>query len=353
MDCHRSEPMPDKPELPQPDPDALVVLNLADGFRAFKAVFTAVSLGVFDQLHRQPASCESLAETLGCNAGALERILGVCTGLRLLKRSGGLCYNLPVATRFLRMASPETLSGYLLYSDRISFRLWRHLEDAVREGTHRWEQEFGFTEGIFDHLFATERDKQTFLAGMHGHGLLSSPAVVAAFDLGRFRHMADLGGATGHLAIAACRRYPELRATVFDLATVTPTARRYVELAGLQDRIGVQSGDFFTDALPEADLYSAGRVLHDWSEDKVRFLLGKICDRLPTGGGLLICERLLNEERDGPVTTYLQSLNMLLCTEGKERSASEYESLAREAGFSAFEYRTTGQPVDAMLAVKS
>ena len=29
--------------------------------------------------------------------------------------------------------------------------------------------------------------------------------------------MADLGGGTGHLAIAACERYPELRAVVFDL----------------------------------------------------------------------------------------------------------------------------------------
>jgi acetylserotonin N-methyltransferase len=95
------------------------------------------------------------------------------------------------------------LGGYILYSDRISFRLWQHLEDAIREGSHRWEQEFGFTEGIFNHLFATEKDKVTFLAGMNGHGLLSSPAAVAAFDLGRFYQMVDLGGATGHLVIAA------------------------------------------------------------------------------------------------------------------------------------------------------
>lgn len=344
--------MSHKPDLPNPDPDAQNVLNLMDGFRASKAVFTAVSLGVFDQLHELPATCDELARRLNCSADALERILGACTGLRLLRRDAGRYHNLPAATRFLRIESPETLSGYILYSDRVSFRLWRHLEDAVREGSHRWQQEFGFTEGIFDHLFATEKDKQTFLAGMNGHGLLSSPAVVAAFDLARFRQMADLGGATGHLAIAACRRYPGLRATVFDLATVTPVTRSYVAQAGLQDRVAIQSGDFFTDPLPAADLYSVGRILHDWSEDKVRFLLRKIWEHLPFGGGLLVCERLLNEERDGPVSAYLQSLNMLLCTEGKERSPSEYESLTRAAGFAGFEHRRTGQPVDVMLAVK-
>lgn len=344
--------MQDKLSLPEPDRDAQTVLSLMDGFRASKAVFTAVSLGVFDHLHETSATCDELAFSLKCNPDALERILGVCTGLRLLGRTEGHYHNLPVATRFLRVESPETLSGYILYSDRISFRLWQHLEDAVREGSHRWEQEFGFTEGIFNHLFATERDKLTFLAGMNGHGLLSSPAAVAAFDLARFRRMVDLGGATGHLAIAACRRYPALRATVFDLPTVTPVTRSYVEQAGLQERIEIQSGDFFTDPLPEADVYSVGRILHDWSEEKVRFLLRKICEHLPSGGGLLICERLLNEERDGPVSTYLQSLNMLLCTEGKERSPSEYESLTHDAGFSRFEFCRTGQPVDVMLVVK-
>jgi acetylserotonin N-methyltransferase len=344
--------MPDNPLFPNPDPDAQAVLGLLDGFRASKAVFTAVSLGVFDQLHQLPATCDELARTLSCNAGALERILGACTGLHLLRRDGERYHNLPVATRFLRIESAETLSGYILYSDRISFRLWRHLEDAIREGSHRWEQEFGFTEGIFNHLFATEKDKVTFLAGMNGHGLLSSPAAVAAFDLGRFRQLVDLGGATGHLVIAACQRYPALRATVFDLATVTPITHSYIKKADLQERIGIQSGNFFTDPLPTADLYSVGRILHDWSEDKVRYLLRKIYEHLPSGGGLLICERLLNDERDGPVSAYLQSLNMLLCTEGQERSPSEYENLTRAAGFSSFDYRRTGQPVDVMLALK-
>jgi len=164
--------MPDKPNLPEPDPEAQVVLSLLDGFRASKAVFTAVSLGVFDHLHESSATCDELAHNLKCNADALERILGACTGLLLLERTEGHYHNRPVATRFLRIESPETLSGYVLYSDRISFRLWRHLEDAIREGSHRWEQEFGFSEGIFGHLFATEKDKQTFLAGMNGYGLL-------------------------------------------------------------------------------------------------------------------------------------------------------------------------------------
>ena len=83
------------------------------------------------------------------------------------------------------------------------------------QGTNRWEQVFGGKENLFDHFFATDNEKRTFLAGMHGAGLLSSPAAVAAFDLSRFRRMVDLGGGTGHLVMEACRRHPGLRGVIF------------------------------------------------------------------------------------------------------------------------------------------
>ena len=48
----------------------------------------------------------------------------------------------------------------------------------------------------------------------------------------------------------------------------------------------------------------------------------------------------------------MQSLNMLTCTEGKERNLSEYRALLGKAGFSQVEGRTTTSPLDAVLATK-
>jgi hypothetical protein len=48
----------------------------------------------------------------------------------------------------------------------------------------------------------------------------------------------------------------------------------------------------------------------------------------------------------------MQSLNMLIVTEGRERSASEYEVLLRVAGFSKVDTQRTGAPVDVILAIK-
>jgi acetylserotonin N-methyltransferase len=48
----------------------------------------------------------------------------------------------------------------------------------------------------------------------------------------------------------------------------------------------------------------------------------------------------------------MQSLNMLVCTEGKERTLGEYRALLEAAGFVNVQARRTGAPLDAVLAVK-
>jgi acetylserotonin N-methyltransferase len=44
---------------------------------------------------------------------------------------------------------------------------------------------------------------------------------------------------------------------------------------------------------------------------------------------------------------------MLVCTEGKERTLGEYESLLERCGFTAVRGLRTSAPVDAVLAIKS
>jgi len=81
-------------------------------------------------------------------------------------------------------------------------------------------------------------------------------------------------------------------------------------------------------------------------------LLAKIFARLPTGGGLLIAEKLLAEDKSGPTPAHMQSLNMLVCTEGTERTLGEYRTLLETAGFRDVQGRFTGAPLDAVLAIK-
>jgi len=111
------------------------------------------------------------------------------------------------------------------------------------------------------------------------------------------------------------------------LVLSSPEGRNLVRV----NRLG--GGDFFADPLPPADRYALGRILHDWTEAK-------------------IAEKLLLPDKSGPLRAQMQDLNMLACTEGRERTAAEYETLLRAAGFSRVEACTTDSPLDAVLAVK-
>src|SRR5882724_9389128 len=217
--------------------DPAPIFDLIEAFRRSKTMFAAVSLGIFDGERPQGA--------------AIDRLLDACVALGLLEKEDGAFVNTAIANQYLTRSSPRTLAGYIRYSNTALYKLWDHLDDAVIEGGHRWKQTFGQDGAIFQHLFRTEEAKRDFLMGMHGFGMLSSPAVVAAFDLSRFQKLVDLGGATGHLAIAACERYPDLRAVVFDLPRVIEAARQQVSRSPAGPRVELIAGDFFREPLPE------------------------------------------------------------------------------------------------------
>jgi acetylserotonin N-methyltransferase len=333
-------------------PDPTLVLELLTAFRRSKIMFAATKLGVFDALEQQPRSTADLAGSLACNSDGLARLLDACVSLGLLQKDADQYRNLPAASIYLTSGSSRRLTGYVNYSNEMMWQLWAHLEDAVREGTHRWQQAFGWDGPIFSSLFKDERSKREFLIGMHGFGVISSPQVVIAHDLSRFNRLVDLGGATGHLAMAACEAYPHLQAVVADLPEVLPLAQEMIGQSQVANRIAVSACDFFRDPLPPADLYALGRIIHDWTEAKSLALLERIHQALPPGGGILIAEKLLNESKTGPEWALLQSLNMLTCTEGKERTLIEYRALLERVGFTDVQGRVTSAPLDAVLAVK-
>jgi acetylserotonin N-methyltransferase len=95
-----------------------------------------------------------------------------------------------------------------------------------------------------------------------------------------------------------------------------------------------------------------GRILHDWNDEHAQQLIQRAFDALPSGGGLLIAEKILAEDSTGPRWALLQSMNMLVCTEGRERTVAEYGKMLFQAGFTQVEVIRTSVPLDCILAIK-
>ena len=103
----------------------------------------------------------------------------------------------------------------------------------------------------------------------------------------------------------------------------------------MSERVHFIAGDFFQDSLPAADVLIMGMILHDWDLPTKKMLLSKAFASLPKGGALIVCEMLIDDERQVHLPGLLMSLNMLIETRGGfDFTGADCISWMREAGFS-------------------
>jgi predicted O-methyltransferase YrrM len=152
---------------------------------------------------------------------------------------------------------------------------------------------------------------------MHNISAPNADQVIRAVRPLQFRHLLDIGGASGTWTIAFLRVCPSARATLFDLPQVIPMARRRLAAAGLDRRVKLVAGDFGTDALPPgADLAWVSAIVHQNSRAQNRALFSKVFAALAVGGRVAIRDILMEEDRTRPVAGALFAVNMLAATEG-------------------------------------
>jgi precorrin-6B methylase 2 len=160
-------------------------------------------------------------------------------------------------------------------------------------------------------------DASAFIGAMH---IVSAPIadeVIQALAPFRFKHLLDIGGASGTWTIALLRVCPSARATLFDLPHVIGMASERLADAQMLDRVRLVAGDFMTDTLPGgADLAWVSAIIHQNSREANRTFFTKIYQALTPGARIAIRDILMAESRAQPPAGALFAVNMLVATEG-------------------------------------
>ena len=317
------------PTLAPPTPAPL--MQVVSGFWASKTLAAAVELDLFTLLSGRTVEPEELCQLLNIHPRPAEMLLSGCAALGLLEQHGGRFANSPLAEEYLVRGKPYYFGGVVTMLDRRLYLPWNRLTEAIK--TNR-AQTWGDQAGLFEAISANPAEQRIFTEAMHSWSIQSGRAVAQAFDFSARRQLIDVGGGSGAYCIEACRRYPHLRAVVFDIPSALEIAREKIAEAGLSDRITTHAGDFFRDALPEgSDVVLLSMILHDWAPEKNRTILLKSYDALPTGGAVLVSELMMDDDKSGPAPAALMSLNMLIETEGRNYTWAEYTRWLEETGF--------------------
>jgi len=312
-------------------PDA--ILGLGFGFWGSKTLLSAIELGVFGALADGPLGAEELRTAVGIHPRSALDFFDALVALGMLTRDDAGYSNTPETGLFLDPAKPSYVGGILEMNNDRLYGFWNSLTEGLRTSEPQNEVKSG-GRNYFADIYAEPGPLHSFLAGMSGISIGASVALADAFPWDSHQRFCDLGTAQGMAPAKIAQRHPHLAGIGFDLPPVGPVFEEFIEAQGLAGRVSFAGGDFFTDPLPEADVYLMGHILHNWSLPEKQALLRRVYDALPDGGALIVYDALIDDERRSNTFGLLMSLNMLIETPaGVGYTGADCQAWMSAAGF--------------------
>ena len=284
--------------------------GMAGGYVEARILQAAVRLGVFDALRDEATvDAPTVAAAIGAEARATGLLLEALAVAGLVDKDGPrYCLN-DLSRTYLLSASPKDFSGMIRF-DALMWEAWGKLEDAVRTGRPARLPDMYQTDEAETGIFIEAMDS---LVNARGDAEVTADAL----DLGGARRLLDIGPGPATYPVALCRRYPALRATLYDLPGTLPITERYVRASDVAARIECNPGDYRTDAIPGGyDVVFLSNIIHSENEATNEALIAKLSKSLVSGGRLIIKDHILGRTRAETAAGTVFSLLMLLTTDG-------------------------------------
>ena len=309
-------------QQPSP-PDAVWALATA-GYAA-RCLHVVSDLGVADRIGDHPVTISELATSCGADPDALDRVLRLLAAHGIFAGQHGSYSHTP-SSRLLRSDDQMSMRPFAqLMGLPLSWGSLGEFKHSVQTG--KPAVEILEPKGVWAYLQDRPDEAQIFARAMTAKASVDVDAVIAAYDFTRFGRIADIGGGRGHLLRAILESAPGAEGILFDLPMLIDTLN-----ADDQPRLTLQAGDFFVDALPNAESYILMDVLHDWADEPCVAILHAIRRAAPDSATVLVVEDLIPEGPTDPTASTLDII-MLTMTGGRERTVDQLSNLFDTAGF--------------------
>ena len=304
-----------------------------------RAIQVALKLGVFRALAGGAADAQSLARVLDCEERATALLANALVALRLLEKNGEEFSLGDTARRYLLDQSDEYLGGMILFDEAI-FPLWAKLEEAIRTGRP------ARTPDMFQQ---SGEETKSFIGAMDSLVRARGDArwLAANLDLTGVKTIADVGGGPGTYLVELLRKWPDLRASIYDLGATLEVARRLLEqrAAWALDRLELCEVDYLRDELPgPCDVLLLSNIIHSEKAATNAELARKCFDALSTGGRVIIKDHIMNRDLTQPRAGAVFSLYLLLTTRGRDYAYEEVAGWLASAGFADIRQRALPSP---------
>lgn len=330
-------------------PPEVGVLELAAGFMATHALYTAARLRIADALVTGPLSPADVAARVGTHPDATHRLLRACATWGVFREEPDGRFALtPLADR-LRSGTRDSMRDVvLMLGDPHYQSVWAELAATVRTGEPGAERALG--RSMWEYLEHDADFGEVFNAAMTRLSALDWPAVAAVYDFTRLSRVVDVGGGYGQLLALVLGAAPAAEGVLVERPSMADGAARLLGEAGLGDRYRFEAGSFFDTVPSDGDLYLLRRVLHDYDDGEAAAVLTTLRAHMRERATLLVLDGVV-PPGNTPHFAKALDLDMMLFVGGRERTEAQWRALLADTGFRTTQIVPTVSPISVIEAV--
>lgn len=296
--------------------------ELVTAFQKSRIFLTAFELKIFTVIGENMKNSKQISREINADERATDRLLNALCAIGLLRKTEGKFTNTDLGKQFLIEGKDKFMSGFMHTADM--FLSWSTMTQAVKNGTS---------------ITIKKRKKpkdwaENFIAAMHHRAKTQAPELASLLDLQDVKTVLDIGGGSGIFSMEMIRKNDHIRATIFDLPDVTPITLRYIEQAGLSEKMSTLSGNYINAIFENRyDLILLSAIVHINSYQQNEDLVKSCADALQPGGQLVIQDFVMDDNRITPERGAIFALNMLVGTEsGDTYTQNEITEWMQNAG---------------------
>lgn len=315
---------------PAAAPSPLLFFDTINAYQKTAALKAAIELELFTAIGAAGASAAELAKRCGCPERGIRILADYLVILGLLTKDGARYAVTPDSAAFLDRTSPAFLGGALEFFLAPGLMSgFDQLADTVRRGR---KADAGTTEQNHEVWVRFARAMAPLM-------MLPARATAELVNLPQDRdtRVLDISASHGAFGIAVAEKHPRAQLVALDWKPVLEVTTENARRAGLSERFSTIAGSAFTaDLGDDYDVILVPNFLHHFNRSECVSFLRRALAALRPGGSVAIVEFVPNEDRVTPPAAAGFSLVMLGSTpEGDAYTFAEYDSMLREAGFSA------------------
>ena len=305
------------------------LLQMITGYWPAQAIHVAARLKLADLIKQSPRTAAELAKPTGTHAPSLYRLLRALASVEIFREDDqGRFHLTPMAECLLDMHGSQRAVALMMGGEH--YASWGELLYSIQTGKPAFDHLY--KKPVFDWLSEHPEDAKIFDAAMTGFHGPETQAMIDAYDYAGANTVVDIGGGNGTVLAAVLKRHPQIKGILYDLPGVIERAKQNLEAQGLSSRCQFIAGSFFEAAPPGGDVYQMRHIIHDWTDEQCRTILGHVRKVIPKHGKLLVIEMVIKPKNEPQPAKWLD-LNMLAIPGGRERTEAEYRTLYEDSGY--------------------